>query len=120
MKIVVIDPRRTATCEFADLHLPVRAGTDVWLFNGLLAFLHQHGAVATQFVERSTSGVDKALLVAEKTAGSVREVARTCAQLGLQVEARGEGRVLKQNPSEGTEVSTGQLVYERPRGLFLH
>ena len=51
MKIVVIDPRRTATCEFADLHLPVRAGTDVWLFNGLLAFLHQHGAVATQFVE---------------------------------------------------------------------
>ena len=43
MKIVVIDPRRTATCELADLHLPVRAGTDVWLFNGLLAFLHQHG-----------------------------------------------------------------------------
>jgi assimilatory nitrate reductase catalytic subunit len=78
MKIVVIDPRRTATCEFADLHLPVRAGTDVWLFNGLLAFLHQHGAVATQFVERSTSGVDRALRVAEKTAGSVREVAKAC------------------------------------------
>ncbi|HKE95519.1 MAG TPA: molybdopterin-dependent oxidoreductase, partial [Povalibacter sp.] len=37
MKIVVIDPRRTATCEFADLHLPIRAGTDVWLFNGLLS-----------------------------------------------------------------------------------
>ncbi|HET9448244.1 MAG TPA: molybdopterin-dependent oxidoreductase, partial [Steroidobacteraceae bacterium] len=78
MKIVVIDPRRTATCEFADLHLPVRAGTDVWLFNGLLAFLHHHGAVATQFVERSTSGVDKALRVAEKSAGSVREVAKAC------------------------------------------
>ena len=42
---------------------------------------------------------------------SVRDVARTCAQLGLQVEARGEGRVLKQNPSAGTEVSTGQLIY---------
>ena len=78
MKIVVIDPRRTATCEFADLHLPVRAGTDVWLFNGLLAFLHQHGAVATEFVTRSTSGSDQALRVAEKTAGSTRAVAKAC------------------------------------------
>ena len=78
MKIVVIDPRRTATCEFADLHLPVRAGTDVWLFNGLLAFLHQHGAVATEFVASSTSGVDRALRVAEQTAGSMRAVAKAC------------------------------------------
>src|SRR5882724_13532812 len=37
LKIVVIDPRRTPTCEIADFHLPIRAGTDVWLFNGLLA-----------------------------------------------------------------------------------
>ena len=78
MRIVVIDPRRTATCEFADLHLPVRAGTDVWLFNGLLAFLHQHGAVATEFVTRSTSGSDQALRVAEKTAVSTRAVAKAC------------------------------------------
>ncbi len=78
MKIVVIDPRRTATCELADLHLPVRAGTDVWLFNGLLTFLHQHGTVATEFISRSTSGVDRALLVAENTAGDVRAVAKAC------------------------------------------
>ncbi|MGH8184920.1 MAG: molybdopterin oxidoreductase family protein, partial [Steroidobacteraceae bacterium] len=78
MKIVVIDPRRTATCEFADLHLPVRAGTDVWLFNGLLAFLHQHGAVATEFISRNTSGVDRALLVAENAGGDVHAVAQAC------------------------------------------
>ena len=36
LQIVVIDPRRTPTCEIADLHLPIKAGTDVWLFNGLL------------------------------------------------------------------------------------
>lgn len=78
MKIVVIDPRRTATCEFADLHLPVRAGTDVWLFNGLLTFLHQHGAVATEFISRSTTGVDRALLIAENTAGDLRSVAKAC------------------------------------------
>ena len=78
MKIVVIDPRRTATCELADLHLPVRAGTDVWLFNGLLTFLHQHGTVATEFISRSTSGVDRALMVAHNTAGDVRAVAKAC------------------------------------------
>jgi assimilatory nitrate reductase catalytic subunit len=78
MKIVVIDPRRTATCELADLHLPVRAGTDVWLFNGLLAFLHQHGVVATQFIARSTRGVDRALQVAQDTAGDLRGVATAC------------------------------------------
>ena len=78
MRIVVIDPRHTATCEFADLHLPVRAGTDVWLFNGLLAFMHQHGQVDTQFIEEHTTGVDRTLLIAENTAGDVRSVARTC------------------------------------------
>ena len=42
---------------------------------------------------------------------SVRDVARTCAQLGLQVEARGEGRVYKQSPAAGSEVNTGQTIY---------
>ena len=53
----------------------------------------------------------KAMLMPDLHGRSVRDVARTCARLGLQVEARGEGRVTKQNPSAGTEVSTGQLVY---------
>ena len=53
----------------------------------------------------------KAMLMPDLRGRSVRDVARTCAQLGLQVEARGEGKVLKQNPSAGTEVSTGQLIY---------
>ena len=53
----------------------------------------------------------KAMLMPDLRGRSVRDVARTCAQLGLQVEARGEGRVLKQSPSAGTEVNTGQLVH---------
>src|SRR6516165_8514619 len=40
LTIVVIDPRSTATCDIADLHLPLKTGTDVWLFNGLLSYLH--------------------------------------------------------------------------------
>jgi beta-lactam-binding protein with PASTA domain len=38
-------------------------------------------------------------------------VARACSQLGLQIEAHGEGRVTKQSPSPGVEVQPGQVVY---------
>ena len=78
LKIVVIDPRRTATCELADLHLPVKAGTDVWLFNGLLSFLHQHGVMDAAFVEQHTADVAQTLAVADNTAGDVRSVAKAC------------------------------------------
>jgi cell division protein FtsI (penicillin-binding protein 3) len=41
---------------------------------------------------------------------SVRDVARMCAQLGLRLEARGEGRGLRQSPEPGAEVDSGQVV----------
>jgi len=78
MKLVVIDPRRTATTGMADLHLPLRPGTDVWLFNGLLSFLHQHGVVDTAFVEDHTTGLARAMAIADNTAGDLRSVAAQC------------------------------------------
>ncbi|HTG93103.1 MAG TPA: penicillin-binding protein [Pyrinomonadaceae bacterium] len=53
----------------------------------------------------------KAMVMPDLHGRSVRDVARTCAQLGLQIEARGEGRVMKQSPAPGAEVSTGQVIY---------
>ena len=50
MKVVVVDPRRTATCDAADLHLPLKAGTDVALFNGLLTEIAAQGAVDADFI----------------------------------------------------------------------
>jgi len=44
-KLVVIDPRRTETAEEADLHLPIRPGSDVALFNGLLHYCREAGVV---------------------------------------------------------------------------
>ncbi len=52
-----------------------------------------------------------AMLMPDLRGRSVRDVARTCQQLGLQVEARGEGKVFKQSPAAGTEVSSGQTIY---------
>jgi assimilatory nitrate reductase catalytic subunit len=77
-QLVVIDPRRTATCEDADLHLPIKPGSDVWLFNGLLAFLHQHGVVDPDFLARHAIGADAAVATAQQTTGSPAHVARIC------------------------------------------
>lgn len=61
MKVVVIDPRRTATCDIADLHLPIRPGQDVTLFNGLLRWLHEHDAVDRDYVATHTVDFERAL-----------------------------------------------------------
>ena len=78
MKLVVIDPRRTPTAEIADLHLPVRSGSDVWLFNGLLTWLQRQGMTDTAFVNAHTGGAEAALAVAEAAAPDVDAVARAC------------------------------------------
>ena len=44
-KIVVIDPRSTATCDQADLHLALAPGSDVALFNHLLTQIEDKGAL---------------------------------------------------------------------------
>lgn len=49
-KLVVIDPRRTETAEEADLHLPLRPGSDVALMNGLLAWCREAGALDAAFL----------------------------------------------------------------------
>ncbi|UUZ84414.1 molybdopterin-dependent oxidoreductase [Paenibacillus sp. P26] len=55
-KIIVIDPRETATCSIADLHLKVRPGYDAALVNGMLKVIIEEGYVDRDFIERRTSG----------------------------------------------------------------
>ena len=49
-RLVVIDPRKTETCEDADLHLPLRPGSDVALMNGLLAHCRDEGLIDETFL----------------------------------------------------------------------
>src|SRR5262249_14783358 len=79
--IVVIDPRATPTAEAANLHLPVAPGSDVALFNGLLAYLEANGAVDTGYVEAHTSGFQEALRCAQTS--TIEDIAR---QTGLAVK----------------------------------
>ena len=48
--LVVIDPRRTETADEADLHLPIRPGSDVALMNGLLAWCWEAGVLDDAFL----------------------------------------------------------------------
>ena len=74
-RIVVIDPRRTATCDGADLHLPLRSGSDSVLFNGLLAHLASRDAIDRAFVDGSTTGAEAALRqVAGQTVAQTAEI----------------------------------------------
>ncbi|MGW2523130.1 molybdopterin-dependent oxidoreductase [Streptomyces sp. NPDC001617] len=57
-KVVVVDPRRTATAEKADLFLQIKPGTDLALLNGLLHLLHENGHTDPEFIARHTDGWD--------------------------------------------------------------
>ena len=65
LRVVVVDPRKTATCAIADLHLQLKPDTDVALFNGLLSFLAEAKCVNTSYVNRFTEGFEKTVEAAE-------------------------------------------------------
>lgn len=55
-KLIVVDPRRTATADKADLFLRIRPGTDLALLNGLLHLLHANGHTDPAFIAAHTEG----------------------------------------------------------------
>ena len=78
LKIVVIDPRFTSTCDIADLHLPIRPGMDALLFNGLLAYLANTHVLDKDYIAAHTVGFEQALDQAKYTAPGIAGVAKGC------------------------------------------
>jgi assimilatory nitrate reductase catalytic subunit len=77
-KIVVIDPRRTATVEDDDLFLPVAPGMDSALFSGLLVHLADALAFDYDYIEAHTSGLTEALVRAREIAPDIAATAAAC------------------------------------------
>ena len=75
-KIVVIDPRRTATAEEADLLLQIEPGMDSALFCGLLVHLADTGALDASYIAKHTTGFDATLALAREIAPNPRATAR--------------------------------------------
>ena len=78
-------------------------------------------ATLPQVASRNFSGQTKEIVFAVATrraalmpdlrGQSVRDVLRTCQQLGLRLEARGEGHAMRQTPEPGAEVDPGLIVH---------
>ncbi len=57
-RIVVVDPRRTRTAEHADLHVPIRPGTDAALLAGSACVLFAEGLADPGTLAEAVTGID--------------------------------------------------------------
>ncbi|MBV9048697.1 MAG: molybdopterin-dependent oxidoreductase, partial [Solirubrobacterales bacterium] len=55
-KVIHVDPRFTRTSAMADLHVPIRAGTDVAFLGGIVNYIFEHDAWFKEYVEHFTNG----------------------------------------------------------------
>ncbi|MGY0581717.1 MAG: nitrate reductase [Paraglaciecola chathamensis] len=84
MRLVFIDPRRTASCEAGDLHIPIKPGTDVALFNGLLRYVKSNDHLDSAYISAFTEGYDDSIAACD--AWTVEAVADYCDVDTVQVE----------------------------------
>ena len=65
-KLIVINPRRIDMCDYADIWLRPRPGTDVALLNAMAKVILDEGLADTSFVDDRTEGFDEWREVVEK------------------------------------------------------
>ena len=66
-RMIVIDPRRTEVADIADIHLPLRPGTDAFLLAAILAIILRRGGEAAEFLSRHTVGWEDVRSVLART-----------------------------------------------------
>jgi assimilatory nitrate reductase catalytic subunit len=57
-KLITVDPRETPIARTADIHVPVRPGTDAAFLNGVLHVIEREGLVNEDFIRSRTTGWD--------------------------------------------------------------
>ncbi|WP_396601371.1 molybdopterin-dependent oxidoreductase [Algibacter sp. R77976] len=76
VKIIVIDPRKTDTANFADLHLQILPGTDVVLNNAIGRCLYKRGLIDEDFINNHTEGFQAYKDLIFKT--SLKQASKIC------------------------------------------
>lgn len=59
VKLIVVDPRKTETCEDADVHLQIHPGTDIYLFHAIARILIENGWIDEEFIRNHTEGFEE-------------------------------------------------------------
>lgn len=78
LRLVVLDPRRTMTAEQGDLHLALKPGSDVALWNGLCRYLLDSDGWDQAYVAQHVSGFEVLAAALDDPAWQLDEVARSC------------------------------------------
>lgn len=78
LKLVVIDPRKTATAKDANLHLPLKPGSDAYFYNGLLIYLAENNKLDSHFINNHSQGFEQALSTAKQQFNNLAQVAKAC------------------------------------------
>jgi formate dehydrogenase major subunit len=55
-KVIHVDPRFTRTSAMADLHVPIRTGTDIAFLGGIVRYILENGREFTEYVRHYTNG----------------------------------------------------------------
>ncbi|MCH4552869.1 nitrate reductase [Aestuariibaculum lutulentum] len=76
VKIIVVDPRKTDTANFADIHLQLIPGTDIILYNAIARSIFERGLINEEFINNYTEGFDKYKEQLGET--TVKEASRLC------------------------------------------
>ncbi|MGJ5643369.1 molybdopterin-dependent oxidoreductase [Formosa sp. S-31] len=76
VKILVVDPRKTDSANFADLHLQILPGTDVVLYNAIGRRLIERGLIDKSFIRNHTENFDK--YKKQVCSTSLKEAAKIC------------------------------------------
>ncbi|MBX2880652.1 MAG: molybdopterin-dependent oxidoreductase [Granulosicoccus sp.] len=87
MKLVVIDPRRSATADEADLHLAIRPDADTLLFNALLIHLVETDQVDKTYVDQHVNGFDASVSQARSSVNSATELENSSLHEQLGIDA---------------------------------
>ncbi len=76
VRVIVVDPRRTATVEGAHLHLAIKPGTDIPLLNAMLHVMISQGWINRRFIRAHTENWESVYEMAE--AWSPMRAAKIC------------------------------------------
>jgi ferredoxin-nitrate reductase len=57
--VIVVDPRVTMFAQFADIHLPIKPGTDLVLLNALAHVILEEGLADQEFIAASCNGLEE-------------------------------------------------------------
>lgn len=57
--LVVIDPRHSETARIADIHLPIRPGTDALLYRSMISIIINEGWHNQEYIDHYASGFDE-------------------------------------------------------------